>query len=233
MEELTGHRLTGRALYQNYGFDVAWETRELAPWYRGVQWASYYYGYISSSSQTRTAGAPEQCSWVGLVAEGNTGPCVANDNVAYGMGWSFLRWLSDQFGPALAGGEKALHIPLAYSSTGGFANISKTVGVPIDSLLAQWSAALYVDDRVPGLNKRLTFSSWNMYDIETRKRPMLQLAPRERSFGTFTDNVSIRAGSTAYFRVSGVGHPSAAIRAADPAGGALPSTMRMWVVRLQ
>jgi hypothetical protein len=90
-----------------------------------------------------------------------------------------------------------------------------------------------VDDRVPNLNKRLTFTSWNMYDIESRKPAQAQLIPRERSFGTFTDNVSIRAGSTAYFRVSGVGHPSAAIRAVDPNGGALPSTMRMWIVRLQ
>ena len=231
-EELTGHRVTGRTLYQNYGFDVAWEQRDLVPWYRGVQWASYYYGYVPRNAQ-QVAGAPEQCSWIGLVSEGNTGPCAATDNIAYGVGFSFLRWLSDQFGPTLAGGEKALHRPLAYSNTAGFANISKIVGVPIDSLLAQWAAALYVDDRVPNLNKRLTFTSWNMYDIETRKRPEMRLNPRERNFGTFTDNVNIRAGSTAYFRVSSNGRPSAAIRAVDPNGGALPSTMRMWVVRLQ
>jgi Bacterial Ig-like domain (group 2)/IPT/TIG domain len=232
VEELTGHRVTGRTTYQNYGYDVAFEERDKVPWYRGVQWASYYYGFVSRSAQ-RATGAPEQCSWIGLVSEGNTGPCTANDNIAYGVGFVFLRWLSDQFGAALAGGEKALHRPLAYSNTAGFANISKTVGVPIDSLLAQWAAALYVDDRVPNLNKRLTFTSWNMYDVESRKPPQAQLTPRERSFGTFTDNVNIRAGSTAYFRVSGVGHPSAAIRAVDPGGGALPSTMRMWVVRLQ
>jgi hypothetical protein len=100
IEEVAGHRVTGRALYQNYGFDVAFEERELVPWYRGVQWASYYYGYVSRSAP-RVAGAPEQCSWIGLVPEGNTGPCTANDNIAYGVGFTFLRWLSDQFGPRL------------------------------------------------------------------------------------------------------------------------------------
>jgi hypothetical protein len=234
VEEITGHRLSGRSLYMNYGYDVAWEIRDLVPWYRGIQWASYYYGFISRTSQARTAGAPEQCSWVGEVAQGNNGPCVANDNIVYGVGFSFLRWLSDQFGPAFAGGEKAIQKSLTYNSAAGFAAISKTVGVPIDSLLAQWAAALYVDDRVPTTNKRLTFSSWNLYDIEMGKQLVqARLTPRERSFGTFSDNVSVRAGSTAYFRVSGVGHPSAAIRAVDANGGALPSTMRMWVVRLQ
>ena len=232
-EEITGHRITGHTLYMNYGFDVAWAKEELVSWYRGAQWPSYYYGFRGAASATRTAGAPEQCSWLGFEFEGNTGPCFANDNIVYGMGWSFLRWVSDQFGPAFPGGEKALHKALANNRAFGFAAVANTVGVPTDSLLAQWAAAHYVDDRIQGLNKRLTFTSWNLNDIEVGKNPMARLTPRERSFGTFTDNVSIRAGSTAYFRVSGNGRPSAAIRAVDPGGGALPSTMRMWVVRLQ
>jgi hypothetical protein len=106
--------------------------------------------------------------------------------------------------------------------------------VPIDTLLAQWAAALYVDDRVPSAAPRLTFSSWNLFDMDSHRMNVTgRLVPRERAFGGFTDAVSVRGGSTAYFRVSGAGRAATAIRARDSGGGALPAAMRMWVVRLQ
>ncbi|MGH7467432.1 MAG: Ig-like domain-containing protein [Longimicrobiales bacterium] len=232
-EEVVGHRITGRSTGRNYGFDVAYNrtSPDQDPWYRAVSWMGIYYGGVPGGS--RVANAPEQCSWLGMAAEGNNGPCASADIATYAVGWSFLRWLSDRFGPQLAGGEKALQRALVNNRSKGFSAVSGALGIPIDSLLAQWGAALYVDDRVPTLSPALTFSSWNMFDVENGKNPLYRLLPRERSFASFTDAVSVRAGSTAYFRVSGVGRPATAIQAFAPSSGALPAHMRMWVVRLQ
>jgi hypothetical protein len=58
------------------------------------------------------------------------------------------------------------------------------------------------------------------------------LQPRERSFAAaFSDPVQVRAGSTAYFRVTA--SSSGAISVTGPEGAALPAHMRVWVVRLQ
>jgi len=232
-EEVVGHRVSGRAVGQNYGFSVAYNEPMTTPvdWYRAFGGLSYYFGRNTPTS--RVPGAPEQCTWLGLEYEGNNGPCLGNDLIAYDVGWSFLRWLSDRYGPSLSLGEKAVHRALVDSRVKGFAAVSAAIGVPIDVLLAQWAAALYVDDRYPGMPAGLTFPSWNMFDIDQGKYATSRLTPRERGFGTFTDQVSVRAGSTAYFRVSGAGHGGTAIRVRDSSGGDLPAWMRVWIVRLQ
>ena len=99
--------------------------------------------------------------------------------------------------------------------------------------MAQWAAALYADDRVANLDPKLKFTSWNMRDIEAGITQTARLTPRDRQFGAFTDQVSVRGGSTAYFLVSGNGRGATGIRARDASDGTLPATMRLWVVRLQ
>jgi hypothetical protein len=232
-EEMIGHLITGGAPGQNYGAAVAFNQPMRTPrnWYRATEWLRFYNGFLSSTE--RAAGAPEQCSWVGVAAQGNNGPCGGSDLIVYATGWSFLRWLSDQFGPGMPGGESALHKKLVDSRSVGYAAIAEAVGVPIDSLLAQWSAAQYVDDRVPGAAKRLTFTSWNFAEIDDMRVPTARLTPRERAFWGFSDAVAVRAGSTAYFRVSGAGRPGTAVSVLAPNGQVLPSHMRLWVVRLQ
>ena len=229
-EEVVGDRVTGRARGRNYGYDVAFD----GDWYRGITLLGVYFGLWLESPPKKPANAPEQCSFLGLSFEGNNGPCYNNDFVAYHTGYAFLRWLSDQFGSSVAGGEKAIQHALVDNRSKGLAAIASVVHVPIDTLLAQWAAALYVDDRVPGAALRLTFPSWNLFDLDTRRiNTTGRLVPRERAFGSFTDAVTVRGGSTAYFRVSGAGRAGTAIRAAAPGGGTLPAGMRVWVVRLQ
>ena len=232
-EEVVGHAVTGGAPGRNYGFGVAFNQPRTSPinWYRAFYGLSYYYG-LGSDGQ-RVAGAPEQCSWLGMRDQGNTGPCTSTDAIAYDVGWSFLRWLSDQFGARLPGGERALHRALVNSKSAGFQAISGVVGVPIDSLLAQWSAALYVDDRVPSAAPRLTYTSWNLFDIDGALKPAARLTPRERAFGSFTDAFQVRAGSTAYFRLAGTDRAGTALKVLTPSGAPLPPHMRLWVVRLQ
>jgi hypothetical protein len=131
------------------------------------------------------------------------------------------------------GGVKGLHQKLIDNRFSGFATISNVIGAPIDVLLSQWAAALYTDDRVSGLDAKLTLPSWNLATIESGVVTPARLVPRDRSFGAFSDEVSVRGGSTAYFLVSGSGRSATGIRARDLSDGNLPSTMRLWVVRLR
>ena len=114
----------------------------------------------------------------------------------------------------------------------GLAAVSGLVGVPSDSLLALFAAMQYVDDRVPNADPRLTLTTWNLPSVLTRREDQ-QLLPRERAFGAFSDAVSVRGASTAYFRVSGAQRSGMAIRVRGGDGAVLPAHMRLWVVRLK
>jgi hypothetical protein len=232
-EEVVGHQVTGRRPRQNYGFGVALNQPKAQPidWYlSGFVDLAVYYGFQSSTS--KVPNAPEQCSWVGSQDDGNDGPCLPGREV-YGVPWSFLRWISDHFGPTYPGGEPGLHRALIDNRYTGFATIADVLDSPIDVLLMQWAAALYVDDRVPAAAPRLTLPSWNLLDIERGLFESARLQPRERGFSTFSDAISVRGGSTAYFRISGAGRGATAVNALGTGGNPLPASVRVWVVRLQ
>jgi len=233
-EEVNGFAALGLAPGQNLGFAVAFNTPESAPMY----WFTdmfvdllVYYGFETRS--TRVPTAPEECSWLGTPGQGNTGPCLLGGREPYGVPASFFRWLSDQFGPGYPGGEKGIHRRLVDNAFTGYATVSDVIGQPIDVLLAQWAAALYVDDRVTGADPRLAFTSWNLTDIESGLVPTAHLTPRDRQFGAFTDQVSVRGGSTAYFLVSGAGRGATGIRVRNSVDDLLPGVMRLWVVRVR
>jgi hypothetical protein len=225
-EEVNGHKETGRAIAQNYGFNVAFNNPQTDSIYWYV--ASFvdlalYYGF--NTPTTAVPGAPEECGWLGQQNRNNIGPCMGGRNI-YGISWSFLRWISDQFGPTFPGGEQGIQRQLINSNLQGFANIVSVINQPIDQLLAQWSAAQYMDDRVASAAARLKFTSWDLFNIENRLVTTAKLTPRARGFSDFTDNVSVRAGSTAYFRVSCTNHGPMAFSVAG-AATQLPGTMRV------
>lgn len=249
-EELNGHAATGRTTGQNYGFDVAWtgvpgegeDQTEIAWYFGGFVDMFVYYGF--KDRETSAPGAPEECSWLGGEDDGNDGPCEAGREV-YGVPWSMLRWLTDHFG-ADVGGEVAFQRGLVERGSSGFQAIAELVSVPRNQWLAEWAAALYVDDRVAGADSRLTFPSWDLADIESRIVPTAHLRPRQRAFQGFADDVNVRAGSTAYFCIgsaqqgdtvdcasAATGRPETVIRARDALGSNLPSHMQLWVVRLE
>jgi hypothetical protein len=122
-------------------------------------------------------------------------------------------------------------------SRSGFLTLETVTGRPIRELLAQWSAMLYMDDRIAGLDPKLTMPSWEMYGSPTaiwsRLTQTAQLRPRERSFTAFLEDASVRSGSTAYFRISGSSRPATALSARSAAGDALPQHMQVWIVRVR
>ena len=232
-EEVNGYTVTGLGPGRNLGFEVAFNNPATQP----IAWfvdpfvdLAVYYGFQTQTS--RAAGAPEQCSWLGTRSQGNTGPCLSGRE-PYGVPWSILRYLSDQFGSQFPEGEKGLHRALIDNAFTGFATVTSVIGVPIDVLLARWAATLYTDDRVGGIDPKLQLPSWNLFAIEQRLVTTARLAPRDRQFSAFTDLISVRAGSTAYFLVSGAGRNATGIRVRDASDGSLPDNMRVWVVRMQ
>jgi hypothetical protein len=232
-EEVVGFIAEGHTAGQNLGFAAAFNEDNPAStdWYsdRFVDLAVYY-GWQATT--TKIAGAPNECSWLDG-APANTGPCLSGREV-YGVPWSLLRWMSDQYGPSFPGGEAGLQQAIINSSEVGYANLASVVNVPIKTLLARWAAALYVDDRVAGAHPSLTMTSWNLYDLfDAHLVPSALLIPSSRGFGAFTEAAKVRAGSTAYFRVSGAGRPATSVRIRGAADAALSPHMQVFVVRLQ
>ncbi len=241
-EEVVGHEMEGNSSGQNYGNVVAIDAGPVTgiTWYDGAFFdMAQYFGWNSSvaGGLTKVSNAPQQCTWLDInaVSDGSdpNRPCMGGRQ-PYGVPWSFLRWLNDHFGANFTGGEQDLQRAIVSGSSSGFANISTVIGEPISTLLAQWAAALYVDDRVGVAATRLTMPSWNLFDIyEVRLPQGLRLAPAEVSFADFTQTFKVRGASTGYFRISGTTRPATAVRARDLADGTLPSSTQFWVVRLQ
>lgn len=237
-EEVVGHTVTGRQPGQNYDFNVAFSGCISGT--SGIRWycdgffdLATYYGWDGSRG-ARIPGAPEECSWLGRERDGNDGPCPPTRMVY--TGWGFLRWLSDQFGPGI-GGEQLFHRRLVDATSSGFAAISGALGVPIDTLLAQYAASLYIDDRFAGMPDRLQLLSWDLRSVEgllasPQNYPAARLEPVETGFTNFVRTFAVRGGSSAYFLVKGQ-RSATAIRATSPSGAALPANMQMWVVRVQ
>ncbi len=242
-EEIVGHRAENRQTGQNYGVGVILNEDSLTSptdWYSGLIVAlSLYFGWdpiTTGSSDGRAQNAPHECSWLTTKPQGITNwPCVGGLD-PYGAPWSLLRYLSDRFGPA-RGGEDQIHKAILDHTQPGYSMLASVIGMPIDSILAQWAAMLYADDRVS--NPVLNMTSWNLFDIYYgtsggfRLIPALRLIPDPVSFSNFTKTVNVRASSTYYALISGSNRPPTALKARDGAGSILPSHMRFWVVRIE
>jgi hypothetical protein len=182
--------------------------------------------------------APWECTWLG---QDYGGPCVGGVE-PYGAPWALLRYVSDRFGNGYPG-ESNLQKAIIDNTLDGYALIQSVTGVPMDSLLAQFAASLFVDDSLPDtlstLAPQLKFKSWNLHDVfygsygGYHLRTELRLTPVPLAFTTFSKSANVRAASAYYAGVSGGNRPATAIKARDAAGGILPSHMRYWVVRLQ
>lgn len=232
-QEVVGNAVEGKSVGQNYGYGPAANADDPS----SIDWVGTYgfgdlIGYFGGKTRDeKVPNAPEQCSWLDT-PPANDGPCIFR--AVYGVPWIFLRWLSDQYGPTFPGGEQGLQRALIKSSAFGYENIARVIGVPIKTLLARWAAMLYVDDRISGLDPALTLTSWNLFDIFDRHLvPAAVLTPKSRSFSSFVDDLSVRAASSGYFRVSGASHPATAIRIRSGSDGDLPSIMQVFVVRLR
>lgn len=225
-EQLVGGVVNGYASGSNLGYS-AWNANQ--DWY--YAWVSdlaSYYGYSNSGHIT---GAPEQCSWMGRTSEGNDGPCW-NGRAPYGVPATLLRWILDRYGPSYSGGEKALMRQLTASSQYGLQNLATLTGDSKEKLLTLFGLALWGDDRpVPGQN---LITSWNLYDIFNNLVSSAQMQTYSSGSAAPSLTVSVRAGSNAYLQWN---PPSnrvpTSLKIRTSGGDALPSSMTLWVWRIQ
>ena len=139
--------------------------------------------------------------------------------------------MTDQYGRLYPGGEANLHRELVHSPNHFIEIIEQQMGESMETLLARWAAALYVDDRIPALDPDLAFTTWNFHDIY-RDHPG-RLMPATISFADGEHNARIRDGSFWYVHASGGPRPSTAIRIRDRADRELPDGIQVWTVRLR
>jgi len=220
-QEVFGFTVTNRHPAQNYGRDVAFSTEYPNPgaWQEPFERLS---GYFSGAYEAR----PQECGWISIGIQPQCGAALE-----YGVGWSFLRWLTDQYARQYPGGDAQFHREMLLSGQDQLGAIERLLGSPFETLLAQWSAAMYVDDRVPGADPTLQFTSWNFSDVYNDDPD--RLIPREIPFEDLQRIARLRDGSTWYLRVSGEERPSTAIGVENPYHTELPDDIQVWVVRLE
>lgn len=229
-EQLIGFRLAGFQNTDNLTLDdlaaapaVQDRVRLFSDWWNDM---ARYFGFLSQD-EPQVVDAPEGCSWAGRPGEANNGPC-RNVRAPYGTPSMFLRMILDRYGPA-AGGEESLMRQLTLSGQAGLANLAAAAGVPEDQLLAQYSIALWADDRVgdwiPSWNKAAIFSAF-VEEARLNPKASFSLAPEM--------STEVRGASTYYsFWEPGSEHPATAFGLDDGAGGTAADHMRFWVLRIQ
>lgn len=232
-EEQLGHRVEGRSAGQNLGADVLFNlagTDEQA-WYLPAltELANYFgFGVDPMDEVIRIQGAPQECGWLGRES---SAPCIGS--LVNGVAWSLIRWADDHFSGSFPGGSPGFQQALIDNASVGFANLEGRTGQSIETMLAQWAATLYVDDRVAGLAEKLTFPSWNLFDVDQTVIEQARLMPTGRGFADFQSALTVAAASSGYFRLSGGPRQNTAVRFRGSADEVLLTTMQLWIVRLQ
>ena len=232
-EEVIGHLVLGNDMGLNLSGEVAFnfDDVQVVPWYFD-QFADlvFYFGWPGSPDDPRIEGTPQECTWIDAEVEH---PCGGRP-LWYGVTWSFLRWASDVYGDVL-GGEPAFQAALIDSDLSGFANLEEALAGQgtIEDHLARWAATLYMDDR-PGASPENSMSSWDLLDVNADVVDTAWLNPEVRGFINFTETVTVRDPSTAYFLVGGSGASSTyRLLVGTPSGSDLDSNVQVWLVRTQ
>jgi hypothetical protein len=170
------------------------------------------------------------------------GPTAAAPNSSfYATAWSLVRYAIDRYGVS----DAAFLTALNSSTATGVENLAARAGVPIEELLGGWALALYADD-YPGLagaDAAIQMPTWNFRGIyaglhgdypNAFPTPFL-IAPHPLTFGAVgsVDVPFVAGGGVAYFELSGQHARAQLLRLQGTDGGALPSTLRLAVARLQ
>ena len=182
-EEIVAHAAMGNAPGNNYGSAVERSTDE-----KGRRW---YFGLFRDFRNYFGSRTPNACSWW---IPGSDDPCGGRP-LWYGIGWSFMRWVSDQYGPTFPGGEAGFNTALIHAPPGNeILNFESLLDEDFGTLLAGWAAALYLDDRLEGADAVAPFqmTSWNLADVFDAEDISIPVAQLHRSH-------SLRAGSVLYY----------------------------------
>lgn len=224
-EQLVGNKVYGYQSGQNLGLTQYSKDTE---WYQSwVIDLARYFGYASSTS--RTTGAPEQCSWTARPDDGNTSPCTNPARLVYGVPATLFRFALDRYGPTYAGGETALMRSFTSNKGVGLGSITTATGVNATELLVRFGLALWSDGKYGN-----PLTSWNIFDIWSGLLATTKLMPYTSTASLPSMDASVRAYSHAYLEWSPpAATPVTSLRMRTSTGGAVPSTMVLWIYRYQ
>ena len=114
------------------------------------------------------------CSWWTR----DSAPCGGR-SLWYGVGWSFWRYINDQYFPTYAA-ERDFHQYLISTIDNIWQVVEDGVGVEFEKLISDWNAMLYIDD-LPGLDKtalaRYQTTSWNYSEVFMAARGFQGIEP--------------------------------------------------------
>ncbi len=180
---------------------------------------------------------------------GTETPIGSSSNAFYGGGWSFVRWVIDQYAPSESG---MLHAMTQATSTFGIDNIVTRINASFPDLVAGWSlasAVAGVTNFTPE-NPLLTFPSWKQGEIFAGMHDELVLAstgepafprvyplvPDTLSFGDFRASVELlHGGGVALFDLRSTSAERQPIQITASGGDPLPanSSVRTAIVRVR
>ncbi|MGH7471894.1 MAG: hypothetical protein ACRENP_28415, partial [Longimicrobiales bacterium] len=234
-QEVVGFQMLGLQNAANYGANTVYANLGADPRFFfnfAGDWIAYF-GF-DFTNRVKIAATPEECSWVGnTAAGGNPGPCQFATRLLYGLPWLVVKYTIDRHLGGAANQKQYLRAFSDYRGTPGFAELQGVLGRTPSEMLAQWAAMLYIDDRYPAATA-LQLANWNIRNIVAAwQSPNADFIPRTRGFSNFTDNFTVRAGSSAYYEISGANRPATAVRFRGDAGVSLPPFMQVWIVRVQ
>jgi hypothetical protein len=142
--------------------------------------------------------------------------------------WGFLRYAADQRGAT----DGDVWMRLVNSPVSGFENLFDVFGPTFPDLLDHWSVALYTDDATPSVAAAFTQPSWNFRSAF----PALPMGARAYPLASavladaVSSRVSLRGGSSAFFRFSiASGREAAIVVTSD--GRVPPPWLRATIVR--
>ena len=126
-----------------------------------------------------------------------------------------------------------MHQALITNNVSGFDNLREVLGPYglLEDLLAQWAAALYMDDRPGQSDPRHSVSSWDYFSADQRLVDQAWLRPFRQPYNDFTQDVRVRDPSTAFFLVGGGITPQFSLKVEGGGGGSLGSDIQVWLVR--
>ncbi len=169
------------------------------------------------------------------------GSTSAGGSSFYATSWSLVRYAIDRYGAS----DAAFLTALNSSTTTGTTNLAARSGVSLEQLMGGWALALYADD-YPGLaapTTDLQMPTWDfrsMYtgmntDFPATFATNYPITPTALTLGSFSpvSVASVAGGGVAYFELSGTHTQTQLLKLLGTGGGAVPSTFRVAIARLQ
>ena len=232
-EELVGYRLFGHGSGLNLGH-AEWQSSDSWYWYyKWVLGLARFFGWDSDddTGASRVPYAPEQCSWVGRLSDGNDGPCRRPVRAVYDVPSVLFRYALDRWGGDYAGGERALMRDLSRAPEWGLSSLAAVSGWRIERILAGFYLTLWAD--LNGFDPR-GMRSWNLADIWSHFYESTWLRPYTSTWPAFEAGWSIRAGSTVYLRWTPAGsREPTSLRVTLSDGTPVPNHISVWALRLR